>query len=79
MSRDAVSPPFHARPERRRSAAGKYTCCRAGEEKDPFALIRNLLVDGRAVYYVYFERDELAPAGVGFLPAVAYLNLPLND
>ena len=79
MSRDAVSLPFHARPEVRRSEAGKFMKCRAGEERDPFTLIKNLLTDGRAVYRVYFEKDEPSLAGLGVLPAVAYLNLPLNE
>ena len=79
MCRDAVSLPFHARPEIWRSNAGKYMSCRGKEEKDPFTLIKNLLTDGRAVYCVYFEKSELTPEGLGVHPAVCYLNLPLTE
>ena len=78
MNRDAVSLPFHARPEVRRSEAGRFMSCRAGGEQDPFTLIRNLLIDGRSVYRVVFDLAEPTPMGVGVHPAVVYLNLPLN-
>ena len=79
MNRDAVSLPFHARPEVRRSEAGKFMSCRAGGEHEPFTLIRNLLIDGRGVYRVVFDLAEPTPMGVGVHPAVVYLNLPLNS
>ena len=50
-----------------------------GKSETPFTLIKNLLTDGRAVYCVYFEKDEPTPAGLDVHPAVAYLNLPLNE
>ena len=78
MNRDAVSLPFHARPEVLKCEAGKFMSCRAGGERDPFTLIRNLLLDGRGIYRAIFDLEEPIPVGVGYHPAVVYLNLPLN-
>ena len=58
MDKGARDLPFHATPEMWRSPAGRFMSCRRKDESDPLALLRNLLTDGRAVYCVYFSKEE---------------------
>ena len=80
MDKDAKDLPFHATPEMWRSPAGRFMSCRRKDESDPFALLRNLLTDGGAVYCVYFPKEENGQNVFHSAdPTVCYLNLPLND